>query len=359
MNDIVIIGAGIAGISAAARLSHHASVTLLESEDTLGYHASSRSAAVFIEEYGNTVVRSLNSASNAYLNTENGGVLSPRGMLVVAKADDKDLFDSEYKSFGMAEISVEDARDKIPILDPNAVRYAAFRDDIYDLDTDLLLQNFRREAQANGATIVTGASVTALSHKSGRWDIISRNHIYHADVLVNAAGAWGDQVAAMAGIPPVGIIPFRRSMARIPAPDGMNVDQWPMMDEVGEAWYAKPDAGHLLVSPAEEHATYPHDAWADDMVLAEGLARYETMVTTPVTRVTANWAGLRSFAPDRVLVIGRAPQQPAFFWLTGQGGYGFQTCVAASQLTTDLITGRPPELPPETVKALSPDRFCK
>ena len=149
MNDIVIIGAGIAGISAAARLSHHASVTLLESEDMLGYHASSRSAAVFIEEYGNTVVRSLNSASTAYLNTENGGVLSPRGMLVVAKADDKDLFDSEYKFFGMAEISVEDARDKIPILDPNAVRYAAFRDDIYDLDTDLLLQNFRREAQAN------------------------------------------------------------------------------------------------------------------------------------------------------------------------------------------------------------------
>jgi glycine/D-amino acid oxidase-like deaminating enzyme len=359
MNDIVIIGAGIAGLSAAARLSHHASVTLLESEDTLGYHASSRSAAVFIEEYGNTVVRSLNSASTAYLNTENGGVLSPRGMLVLAKADDKDLFDSEYKSFGMAKISVEDARDKIPILDPNAVRYAAFCDDIYDLDTDLLLQNFRREAQANGATIVTGASVTALSHKSGRWDIITRDHIYHADVLVNAAGAWGDQVAAMAGIPPVGIIPFRRSMARIPAPDGMNVDQWPMMDEVGEAWYAKPDAGHLLVSPAEEHATYPHDAWADDMVLAEGLARYENMVTTPVTRVTANWAGLRSFAPDRALVIGRAPQQPAFFWLAGQGGYGFQTCVAASQLTTDLITGRPPELPPETVKALSPDRFCK
>ncbi|MDG2403684.1 MAG: FAD-binding oxidoreductase [Paracoccaceae bacterium] len=359
MNDIVIIGGGIAGLSAAARLSHHASVILLESEDTLGYHASSRSAAVFIEDYGNTAVRSLNSASTTYLHTENAGVLSPRGMLVVAKADDNDLFKSEYKSFGMAEISVEDARGKIPILDPNIVRYAAFRNDIYDLDTDLLLQNFRREAWANGATNVTGASVIALSHTSGRWDIVTGDHIYHADVVVNAAGAWVDQVAAMAGIPPVGIIPFRRSMARIPAPDGMDVSQWPMMDEVGEAWYAKPDAGHLLVSPAEEHATHPHDAWADDMVLAEGLARYEKMVTTPVTQVYANWAGLRSFAPDRALVIGHAPQQPAFFWLAGQGGYGFQTCVAASQLTADLIIGRQPELPPDTVKALSPDRFCK
>lgn len=357
MTDIAIIGGGIAGISAAARLSHHASVTLLEGEDRLGYHASGRSAAAFVEDYGNPVVRSLNSASAAYLRNENGGVLSARGMLLVAKAGDKDLFEREHREFGLSAISVNEARHKIPILDPETVQYAGFREDIYDIDTDLLLQNFRREALKNGAEINIKSQVTALSYGNKRWTITTSIGVFSASILVNAAGAWADPLAQMAGLDPLGITPYRRSMARIPAPAGHDVSRWPFMDEVGEAWYAKPDAGQLIVSPCEEHATHPHDAWADDMILAEGLARYEQMVTAPVARITANWAGLRSFAPDRALVIGRAPQQPAFFWLVGQGGYGFQTCVAASQLTTDLIAGRPSELTTQTRDALSPDRL--
>lgn len=130
-----------------------------------------------------------------------------------------------------------------------------------------------------------------------------------------------------------------------------------MIFGAGETWYAKPDAGALIVSPAEEHLMTPHDAWADDMVLAEGLARYDEMVTEPVTRLIANWAGLRTFSPDRVLVIGRDTRQPDFFWLAGQGGYGFQTSPAASRLAADLIAGRPPEVAASLVSALSPARF--
>jgi glycine/D-amino acid oxidase-like deaminating enzyme len=161
----------------------------------------------------------------------------------------------------------------------------------------------------------------------------------------------------MAGVEPFGFAPLRRSMARIPAPGGHDISRWPMIFGAGEAWYCKPDAGALIVSPAEEHLTTPHDAFADDMVLAEGLARYEEMVTEPVTRLLANWAGLRTFAPDRVPVIGFDTKTPGFFWLAGQGGYGFQSAPAASQLAADLLTEQPSTLDPACVAALAPARF--
>src|SRR5690606_4070299 len=177
-------------------------------------------------------------------------------------------------------------------------------------------------------------------------------------ILINAAGAWVDEIAAMAGLARIGFTPLRRSMARIPAPSHLDVARWPMIFGPAEAWYMKPDAGALIVSPAEEDpVATPHDAWADDMVLAEGLARYEDCVTEPVTRLLASWAGLRTFSPDRQPVIGFAPEHPGFFWLAGQGGYGFQTCPAASRLAADLILEREPELAPELVAALAPGRF--
>jgi D-arginine dehydrogenase len=166
-----------------------------------------------------------------------------------------------------------------------------------------------------------------------------------------------DDVAWMAGVQPLGFTPLRRSMARIPAPGGHDVTHWPMLFGPGEDWYAKPDAGALIVSPAEEHPMAPHDAFADDMVLAEGLARYEAMVTEPVTRLLSNWAGLRTFSPDRVLVIGRDVRRPDFIWCAGQGGYGFQTAAAASRLLADLVAGRAPELDAGLVAQLSPARF--
>ena len=178
-----------------------------------------------------------------------------------------------------------------------------------------------------------------------------------ADVIVNAGGAWADQLAVMAGIAPVGLRALRRSMARMPAPGGSDTRDWPMLTGPGETWYAKPDAGAWIVSPAEEDPVEPMDAWADDMVLAEGLARYEAYVTEPVTRVETNWAGLRTFAPDRALVIGPAPDVEGFFWMAGQGGYGFQTAPAAGGLLADLVLGRTSTLSQDVVQALSPSRF--
>jgi glycine/D-amino acid oxidase-like deaminating enzyme len=162
----------------------------------------------------------------------------------------------------------------------------------------------------------------------------------------------------MAGLAPLGFQPLRRSMGRIPAPGGHDVSLWPMMFGPGEDWYAKPDAGALIVSPAEEFPMDPHDAYADDMVLAEGFARYEAYVTEPVTRLLSSWAGLRTFAPDRQLVLGPDPRDPGFIWCAGQGGYGFQTAPAASALLADLVAGRTPVIAPEHVAALRPDRFC-
>jgi D-arginine dehydrogenase len=354
--DILIIGGGIAGISAAARMSHLGSVVVLEAEAALAHHASGRSAALYEPQYGLAPVVELSLASGDYFRSL-PHVLSPRGLMILAKAGEDDHFTHDIKVMDLPEISVEAARAMVPILNPEVVKRAAYASHAWDIDTDLLLQGFAREARTNGAQIVTGARVSAIAKGAEGWLVQSAAGEFRAKTLVNAAGAWADEIATMAGVRPLGIQPNRRSMARIPAPGGHDVSGWPMMFGCGETWYAKPDAGALIVSPAEEDPMEPHDAWADDMVLAEGLARYEEMVTEPVTRLLSNWAGLRSFAPDRVLVIGRDVRQPDFFWLAGQGGYGFQSAPAASQLAADLIGGRVPEASADLIAALSPARF--
>ena len=354
--DFLIIGGGIAGVSAAARLSALGSVIVLEGEDNLAHHASGRSAALYEPHYGAAPVVALSLASGDYFRAQ-PNLLSPRGMLIVAKGDEVAGLARDAEAMAMGLISAEEAQAKVPILNLDVVKAAAYAEHAWDIDTDLLIQGFVRQARGNGARIITKARVTAVAKVAGGWRVTSGAGEFTAGMLINAAGAWVDQIAAMAGVRPLGFQPMRRSMARIPAPGGHDVSGWPMMFGVGETWYSKPDAGALIVSPAEEHRVEPHDAFADDMVLAEGLARYEEMVTEPVTRLISNWAGLRTFSPDRVLVIGRDVGEPSFFWLAGQGGYGFQSAPAASQLVADLMAGHPPELAPELVAALSPARF--
>ncbi|WP_407494795.1 NAD(P)/FAD-dependent oxidoreductase [Pseudooceanicola sp. MF1-13] len=354
--DILIIGGGVAGLSAAAALAPHAHVTVVEAEDHLAYHASGRSAAMFLSSYGNATVRALNEASEPHHKAT--GVLSPRPILLVAGADDADAFDTEKDSFGMEQISPQDAQALWPILDPAKAPLTAIRGDTSDLDTDLLIQAARKTARAHGAEVLTGARVTAIT-RDHKWQVTTSKGVFQAQTIINAAGAWADDIAALAGIAPIGLTPFRRSMARIPLPDGMDPTNWPFTDAVKEEWYAKPDAGQLIVSPSEEDPSAPMDAWADDMVIAEGLARFQDMTTMEVTRLTTTWAGLRTFAPDRALVIGRDAAQPEFVWLAGQGGYGFQTAPAAAQLCAAIIQGLPSDLPDGTVRALDPKRFAK
>ncbi len=350
---IVVIGGGIAGLAAAARLAPDAEVILLEREPALGYHASGRSAAMFEENYGNESVRALNRASRAV--HEGLGVLTPRGLIGLALAGDEAVFEADIKALGLVEVGVAEARDRVPILAEGIVR-AGVHEAAYDIDTDRLLQHMASEARSHGAEVRTGAEVTGLARRNG-WDVSIGPEVLRADVIVNAAGAWADRVASLAGADPVGLQPYRRSMARMPAPGGHDVRGWPMLMGPGESWYAKPDAGAWIVSPAEEDPIEPMDAWADDMVLAEGLARYQPYVTEEVTRVETNWAGLRTFAPDRALVIGEDPDVDGFFWMAGQGGYGFQTAPAAAELCADLVNGRKSALGAEVVAAVSPGRF--
>ncbi len=359
MTRILVIGGGIAGISAAARLAPHAQVTLLEGEASLTYHASGRSAAMFLRNYGNATIKALNAASAAHHAEADGGVLSRRGMMMVAGPDHAEDFVAGAADLGLDPVSLSDAARLWPILNRDTVIQAAYREDAQDLDTDLLIQNFARRARAEGAQFVTDARVQDITRLPHGWRVTTQNgQIHETDMIVNAAGAWADDIAQKAGLQPLGIQPFRRSMARIALPQGMSPADWPFVDGVGESWYCKPDAGALIVSPADEDPVAAQDAWADDMVLAEGLARYQDMVTAPVTRMLANWAGLRSFAPDRALVIGADAQDATFLWCAGQGGYGFQTAPAASQLLADLALGMTPALDAATIAALDPKRFA-
>ncbi|GLQ25593.1 NAD(P)/FAD-dependent oxidoreductase [Sulfitobacter pacificus] len=357
MSDIIVIGGGIAGLSAAARLSADAKVTVLEQETSTGYHASGRSAALYEENYGLPSTVALNTASKSYHYEANGGYLSPRGFLIVAQAGEKEAYEKDIATLGLDAVSIERACDFIPILNRDHLAFAGYHADALDIDTDRLMQDFTRMLKSNGGQVVTKAPVSAIKRSSDGWSVTAGGTEYTCATLVNAAGAWADPVAEMAGIAPLGILPHRRSMARIPAPAGHDVTQWPMFFGVGETWYAKPDAGALIVSPAEEDPVEPHDAWADDMVLAEGIARYEHMVTEPVTRLLASWAGLRSFSPDRALVLGPDPSDASFVWCAGQGGYGFQTAPAASQLLADLVMGRTPQLAPDLIAQLTPNRL--
>jgi len=355
MIDFIIIGGGIAGVSAAARLSELGSVTLLEGEDALAYHASGRSAALFEQNYGKPATVALNKASRDFHAVAE--VLSPRGLLLIGRQDEADAFSADQQSMQLAEISVADAKTKFPILNADLIVHAAFDPDAWDIDTDKLVQTFARTARKNGAAIATKSLVTGIKRLSTGWAVTTGAQTYEGRVVVNAAGAWVDVIAELAGIAPLGFTPLRRSMARIPAPGGHNISGWPMVFGPGESWYAKPDAGALIVSPGEEDPVAPHDAYADDMVLAEGLARYEANVTEPVTRLLSSWAGLRTFAPDRSLVLGPDTTDPSFIWCAGQGGYGMQSSPAASQLLADLISGAPSDIPAQAIAALSPGRF--
>jgi len=354
--DFAIIGGGIAGLSAAACVAPAGSCLVLERETQLGYHATGRSAAMFLLDYGNDVVCALNHASHA--GHVDADVLSRRDMLMLARHEDEGQLKIEERELGLERIDVADAQQMFPILDTSVVGHAAHRADAYDLDTDKLVQHYTRRAKAQGARIETGAGVTGIRRTGDLWTLTGAGDaVWQARQLVNAAGAWADETAQMAGVAPLGMTPYRRSMAQLPAPGGLDTSDWAFVDEVYERWYAKPQSGKLIVSPQEEDLAVPHDAYADDMVLAEGLARFEALVTTDVTRVEHSWAGLRTFAPDRALVLGRDAHEPAFIWCAGQGGYGFQTAPGAAQLIGEIAAERAPTLDPGTVQALAPGRF--
>jgi D-arginine dehydrogenase len=362
--DVIVIGGGIAGISAAAELAAEARVLVLESEAQIGYHATGRSAAIFIRNYGNATLRALNAAAAPVFEAPEGisdhSLLSPRGELMLASEAELPTLESYCDgATGLERLTGAEAAELVPILEPGPIAGAVLERDAQDIDVDRMLQGYARLLKSRGGRVVTAAQVQAITRGHSAWQVTAGAETYTAPVVVNAGGAWADPVAELAGARAFGIRPYRRSAAIIPAPEGHDVEHWPLFGAITETWYAKPEAGKLMVSPADEDPVAPHDAWPDDMVLAEGLYRFEQAVTHPVTRLEHSWAGLRSFAPDRTPVVGFDGQADGFFWLAGQGGYGVQTAPALARLTAALITGQTPDLDQTTVAALTPQRFRK
>ena len=361
--DVIIIGGGIAGISAAARLAAGARVTLLEMEPRIGSHTSGRSAAIFIQNYGGAAVADVNALALDFFRDPaeitDLPLLAPRGEMMVARAEDFAALDDYLRDAReIEELTTEQALILCPVLRPEAALRASIERGAQTIDCDLLLHGFAKLLRRLGGLIETDAPAQAITYDNGLWHVTTPKGVYTAPVLVNAAGAWADPVAEMAGVAALGLVPYRRNAAILPAPADMVVDSWPMVVNAAERWYIKPEAGKLMFSPCDAIATTPHDAWSDDMELAEGLDRFDQDVTYEVTRVERSWAGLRTFAPDHAPVVGFDRQAQGFFWLAGQGGIGIQTAPALAALTASLILGQPALLPEATIGALSPARFA-
>lgn len=346
--DAVVIGAGIAGASIGAELAQDRTVAVLEAEEMPGYHTTGRSAAIFIASYGNATICKLNRASLAFLRQpppefSDEGFLSPRGNLYIGRAEDKAAIDALHTaSPHLIPHTTEEALKRVPILRPEAAAYVLEEPDSEDIDVARLHQCWLRRLTRAGGKVHCNAAVTGLSRGAdGLWTVETKAGPFVTPLVVNAAGAWADEVAKMAGLSPVGLQPLRRTGAILPGPAGGGFDHWQMINDVMERFYFKPDAGKLLVSPVDEVPMDPHDAFVDDMDLAEGLYRFEQAVTLEVTRVDRSWAGLRTFAPDRSPVVGFDPGTEGFFWFAGQGGYGIQTCPAMAWLGSALATGSP------------------
>lgn len=370
-SDILIVGGGIAGASAAFELTSCGSTTLLEREPQLGYHSTGRSAASFTENYGGAIIRRLAIASRNFLESPPAGfcehpLLSPRGMVTIGRADQLPRLAEELdraRSFvpSIHAISVADAHQRIPVLRPGYVAGAFYEPDSRDIDVNGMHQGFIRGARARGARIVVNADVVGIERLGGRWVVSTSAGVYAAPVFVNAAGAWADVVATLAGVPNVGLVPKRRTAFNIPVPAGLDARSWPMVDDVGEEFYFKPDAGQLFVSPADTTPVAPMDAYPDDIDVATGVERLESATTIEVGQVTRSWAGLRSFVADGAPVVGLDRDAEGFFWLAAQGGYGIKTSPALSRACAELIRhGRLPDDLTQlgiTAAELSPNRF--
>jgi D-arginine dehydrogenase len=287
-------------------------------------------------------------------------LLSPRGILFVADEAGKAEHEQRFASAeGISHLDRADAAKMVPLLKAERIAAAAYEADAQDIDVNALHQGWLRQAKDVGARLVTDAPVRSGRRSGGQWVIEAGDKQITATVVVNAAGAWADHIAQAFGVPAIGLTPMRRTIGVLPTPEGHMSDRWPLVADSDETWYFKPEAGRLLVSPADEDPVEPHDAFVDDMVLAEGLYRYEQAVNVPVTRVERSWAGLRTFAPDRTPVAGYDPQAEGFFWLAGQGGYGIQTSPALSALAAALVKRETPSggLAGLDV-AVSPGRFA-
>ncbi len=373
--DFLIIGAGIAGAAVAFELAERAPgarIAIVEREDTPGYHATGRSAALFVETYGGPLVRALVRGSRSFLETPPAGfaeypLLSPRGVLHFAREGQRQraeqLFaDCRNLTRDLRLVEADEIAGLQPALRSGNAVCAVHEPHAMDIDVGALHQGFLRGFKARGGRLITGAGVQAIERPGERWRIQTTAGPLTAGTVVNAAGAWADEVAEAAGIAPLGLVPKRRTAITFDPPGGMSVARWPMTIDVDESIYFKPEAGRILASPCDETPMPPSDAQPDEWDVAVAVDRLQEATTLSVERIAHKWAGLRSFLGDKLPAVGQEKAEPTFFWLAGQGGYGIKTAPALGRLSAALLTGA--EVPGDladlgvTAEALGPDRFA-
>lgn len=366
-----MIGAGIGGASVAYWLSQQARVIVLEGETQPGYHSTGRSAALFMESYGPDQVRALTRASLDFFRSPPAGfceheLLSPRGAFVFAGPGQEAELDAHEASVRATSSLVErlDAQaalELLPVLRPGQVIGGVLEKDAADIDVDALLQGFLRGTRKNGSITVCDAAVAGMRRVGDMWVVTTTSGVYQAPVVVNAAGAWADEVARLAGADPVGLVPKRRSAFIFAPPEGMASSHWPLFLDVMQSFYIKPDAGMLLGSPCNEDPVPPHDVQAEELDIAIAIDNIERLTSLRVRRPTHVWAGLRSFVADGELVGGYDPKLPGFFWAAGQGGYGIQSAPGAGRYYASVLLGGDKELQPAGFgfdpARISPARF--
>lgn len=369
--DVAIVGAGIAGASAAYFLAPQARVAVLERETQPGYHTTGRSAALYSETYGNASVRSLTRASRAFYDEPPAGfaehtLLTPRGVVFFGREDHRKMLEAhadELRATGgrIEWLAPEEIVARVPALRPAWAAVGLAEPDAEDIDVHALLSGFLRGARAAGATLITDAALEAAAYDNGGWRLTTRAGEIRAGILVNAAGAWADEVASLAGAAPLGLAPLRRTAIVFECRQFTDTARWPAAVDATEDLYFRPDAGRMLASPADETPSPPCDAQPEELDIATLIERLQKATAFDIARITARWAGLRTFAPDRSLVAGFDPTRKGFFWLAGQGGYGIQTAPAMGQLVAALIKNEP--LPAALLdagvdlSALNPARF--
>jgi D-arginine dehydrogenase len=349
--DFIIIGGGIAGAAAGHWLAPHARVTLLERESQPGYHSTGRSAALFMESYGTPQVRALTMASRAFLEAPPAGfadqpLLSPRGALMVAAPGQEQLLEEHWQvlhaiSKSARRLTADEACAMVPVLRRERIVAGLLEPEASDMDVHAIHQGYLRTLRRAGGTLVCDAEVTALRREGTAWRVEAGGRVYEAPVVLNAAGAWADRVAALAGVPPIGLQPRRRSAMVFAPPAGVAIAAWPMAMGVTEDWYFKADAGMLLGSPANADPVEPQDVQPEELDIAMAIHRIEEMTTLAIRRPARTWAGLRSFVADGDLVGGFDPLAPGFFWIAAQGGYGIQTSPAMGEACAALARGLP------------------
>jgi D-arginine dehydrogenase len=342
--DIAIVGAGMAGASLAAALGSRARVLLLEAEERPGYHATGRSAAFWTESYGGPAVQPLTTASGPYLADQ--GVLAPRGALTIARSGQErelEAFAARFAALGVrVDLLARDAlAARVPGLRPGW-SLGAFEPDCRDIDVAALHQHYLAAARRAGSELWCSARLAAAEQTGGGWRLrLADGRDTACAVLVDAAGAWADAVAAMAGVGTLGIVPLRRTIVQLriapAAPPAL-----PLVLDLAERFYFKPESGRLWLSPHDETPSAPCDAAPEEIDVALAIERLGKVVDWRIERVEHRWAGLRSFAPDRLPVYGFDPKNRGFFWFAGQGGFGIQTAPAAAELAARLLLGEPP-----------------